>query len=133
MNKSVVGIQFIFISFSLMTDEQTPRRDSFMRDKSKVISMLMTYGFIEVSDIIFVLTLSRSSQLTATELYYLECKLNECLRSHDNGSDYFIPLRELKEEVVALKSKFETGMVERYLSRHKSGFNLLRRLREHFS
>lgn len=104
-----------------------------MRDKSKIISVLMTYGFLEVSDIIFVLTLSRSSQLKATELYYLECKLNECLRNHDNGSDYFIPLRELREEVVSMKSNFESGMVERYLSRHQSGFNLLRRLREHFN
>lgn len=104
-----------------------------MREKAKIISMLMTYGFIEVSDMIFVLTFSRSSHLDTTELYYLECKLSECLRNHDNGSDYFIPLRKLQEEVINSRNKFESGMVERYLSRHKSGFNLLRRFREHFS
>lgn len=104
-----------------------------MRDKAKIISVLMTYGFIEVSDIIFLLTLSRSNQLKATELYYLECKLNECLRNHDNGSDYFVPLRDLKKEVVTLKNSFESGIVEQYLSRHRSRFNLLkifRRFRE---
>lgn len=109
------------------------RQVKVMREKSKIISMLMTYGFLEISDIIFVLTLSRSRQVKASELYYLECKLNECLRNHDNGSDYFIPLRELKDEVVALKSNFESGIVEHYLSRHKSRFNLLKRLRDHLN
>jgi len=81
-----------------------------MRDKSKIISMLMAYGFKEVSDIIFVLTLSHLSKLGTAELYYLECKLDECLRNHDNGSDYFIPLRELKEEVEDQKNNFESRL-----------------------
>ena len=78
----------------------------------------MTYGFMEVADIICVLNLSRSGKLKVTELYFVESKLNECLRNHDNGSDYFILLRELKEEIVTLKNNFESGKVERYLSRH---------------
>jgi len=63
------------------------------------------YGFVEVSDILNFLSfldLTKATWLGSSEYIYVRSKLEMCLRNHDDGSDYFIPLREFATELDCL-------------------------------
>ncbi|ELJ7526537.1 TPA: hypothetical protein O7X93_003913 [Salmonella enterica] len=51
------------------------------------------YGFVECSTLIAFIDLFYIPYPDHSGLHYILCKTEECLRNHDNGSDYFSELR----------------------------------------
>jgi hypothetical protein len=66
---------------------------------SRLQQKLSGYGFTEVSDVRIFLACVAGDFPRGTELIYIHNKLHECLRNHDNGSDYFTGLRGLVKQV----------------------------------
>lgn len=60
------------------------------------------YGFTEISDIIIFLDVICHGLPDLPDYIYIRRKLDRCLSHHDNGSDYFIPLREFACELDAI-------------------------------
>lgn len=60
------------------------------------------YGFIEMADILRFIDFICSSPPERNDYLFTRGKLGLCLRHHDDGSDYFIPLRELATELDCL-------------------------------
>jgi len=62
------------------------------------------YGFVEVVDIFRFLDFVSGLLLEKSEYIYIRSKIEICLRCNDDGSDYFIPLREFASELDCLLS-----------------------------
>jgi len=66
------------------------------RMKTKTLfCFFKSYGFIEISEILFAIHASPSSRVNNTLLINIHARLQECLARHDNGSNYFQHLRTL--------------------------------------
>lgn len=57
------------------------------------------YGFIEVSMLMDYIGIYDGRMLKIHELLYCYGEVVSCLSLHDTGSEYFIPLRSLKDEL----------------------------------
>lgn len=77
-----------------------PENDYFSRQR--IGEKVRDYGFIEIAEISKFLKLMCGDELDAVDLSYVRGKLGACLRHHDNGSDYFMQLRELASELDSL-------------------------------
>ncbi len=60
---------------------------------------LHMYGFIETGDIINILDSLNVLYPDRITLHFIRGRLSACLAEHDNGEDYFIPLRQLACEI----------------------------------
>ncbi|HGK4757612.1 TPA: hypothetical protein ACJ2XJ_005000, partial [Enterobacter cloacae] len=70
--------------------------------KNAVMRKVESMGFLEAADIIRFLSFFCDGELKTSECVYIRSKVDECLRSHDDTSDYFIGLRELASELDAV-------------------------------
>lgn len=61
----------------------------------ELLAEIQGYGFMEISDIKYFISVMARLNPTACEYLYIREKLALCLINHDNGADYFIPLRHL--------------------------------------
>lgn len=52
------------------------------------------YGFTEISDILNLKCIASEASLL-----YIKERLTTCLNNHDRGEDWFIPLRQLLQEI----------------------------------
>ncbi|WP_434747273.1 hypothetical protein [Pantoea sp. Lu_F5_004] len=68
----------------------------------RVKAIICGYGFIEVNDIFKFIEFLCHGELDTSELVYIRNKIGLCLRRHDDGQDYFIPLREFATELDCL-------------------------------
>lgn len=57
------------------------------------------YGFIEISYIFSFLDLVCRTPPTESDYIYIRSSIGSCLKKHDDGSDYFIPLRDFALEL----------------------------------
>lgn len=64
-------------------------------EKIRLRHFLTHYGFIEISDIVYFLTLYCQNTVNNYDLKLIRCYLGLCLDNHDNGSAYFQDLRTL--------------------------------------
>lgn len=70
--------------------------------RKSVHETLQGFGFTEVADILNFLDFMCGSDLDVSEIAYLRQKIHLCLRRNDNGSNYFIRLREFATELDCL-------------------------------
>ena len=63
--------------------------------RNALIRELSRYSFVEVSDVMTFLRLICPTVPDDAAILYLQKKLSECLKNHDNGSDYFDLLRDV--------------------------------------
>ena len=66
------------------------------------MDIVRNYGFIECADILFFLKYLNNEKVEQTSLSWISSKLNECLGNHDDGKDYFIALRKLRNDIINL-------------------------------
>lgn len=66
-------------------------------------ALFSQYGFIEISDIVYFLSVYCCATVHHRDLQLIRYRLGICLNNHDNGSDYFQTLRTLYT-VLYLKS-----------------------------
>lgn len=74
----------------------------FYLQKEQIRERVGGYGFIEIADVLRFIDLICSSPPDRSDYVFIRGKLDLCLRYHDNGDDYFIPLRELVTELDCL-------------------------------
>ena len=74
--------------------------------RNALLSELTRYNFVEVSQVVTFLQLICPTVPDGTHIRYMHEKLTECLKNHDNGSDWFDGLRgvvgRLREETSAV-------------------------------
>ncbi|MGE9552890.1 hypothetical protein ACQPT2_17130 [Erwinia amylovora] len=70
--------------------------------KGKIKERLSFYGFTEIADIMRFIKLVCSTPPDVSDFNFIRSKIDLCLRHHDNGSDYFIALREFASELDAV-------------------------------
>lgn len=63
--------------------------------KSYIVEVLDRYNFIECAHVIDFILIFCSFGIEINELEYIEKKVHQCLKNHDNGSDFFSDLRSL--------------------------------------
>ncbi len=63
--------------------------------RNALLSELTRYGFTEVGDVVMFLRLICPTVPDDAAILYMHEKLAECLKNHDNGSDYFDALRNV--------------------------------------
>lgn len=73
--------------------KKTKHRKSDAPSSRYIKEMLGNYGFIEISDILIFLSIIGEGKYEAFEYKYIRSKLSECIRKHDNGSEYFESIR----------------------------------------
>lgn len=64
-------------------------------EKIRLRNFFMHYGFIEISNIVYFLSLHCKDTVNNYDLEFIRCYLGLCLDRHDNGSVYFQSLRTL--------------------------------------
>lgn len=62
---------------------------------AEILAETQRYGFTELADIKAFLSAVSHINPTVCEYVYIREKLTLCLITHDNGADYFTPLRRL--------------------------------------
>lgn len=72
--------------------------------KNQLRERIGHYGFVEVADILRFIDFICSSPPDRSDYAFIRSKLDLCLRHHDNGSNYFIELREFASELDAMIS-----------------------------
>lgn len=72
----------------------------FMKDN--LIKIFEKYGFIECADILLFLEICCTTYPDRIAYTYIENKLLQCLKNHDNGSDYFFELKTLADNLKEL-------------------------------
>ncbi|MGK3143635.1 hypothetical protein [Pantoea sp. C2G6] len=70
--------------------------------KEEMIKRLSYYGFSEVADILRFIKLVCSSPPDLIDFTYIRNKVGSCLDHNDDGSEYFIGLREFASELDAV-------------------------------
>lgn len=78
--------------------------------KQYIMDIVRSYGFIECADILFFLKYLNNEKVDQASLSWISSKLNECLVNHDDGKDYFIALRKLRNDII----KFDTSHLIKY-------------------
>ncbi|HFQ9141769.1 TPA: hypothetical protein ACHTOV_004255 [Enterobacter cancerogenus] len=91
------GAELISSSFR---DERLTQRIYLPREQLR--ERVGRYGFIEIADILRFIDFICSSPPERNDYIFIRGKLDLCLRHHDDGGDYFIPLRELATELDCL-------------------------------
>ncbi len=61
--------------------------------RNALLSELTRYNFVEVNDVVTFLQQICPTIPDDTDILYMREKLTECLKNHDNGSDWFDGLR----------------------------------------
>lgn len=84
-------------------------KNGFRLSRTHMEKRVGRYGFIECGMLMHFLLLICDDEPGLTELIYIKEKISECLRNHDNQSDYFSDLkvlrREICDEIVFLTSE----------------------------
>jgi len=62
-----------------------------------LIKIVQFYGFIECGQILSFLTHVCVDHPDYADLSWIYRKINQCLRNHNNGSDYFHALEKLQQ------------------------------------
>lgn len=63
--------------------------------RNVLLRELSRYGFTEVSDVVRFLQVICPTVPDDAAILYMQEKLGECLKNHDNGSDWFDGLRDV--------------------------------------
>ncbi|MEB4673601.1 hypothetical protein MXL54_02295 [Enterobacteriaceae bacterium G50] len=64
--------------------------------RSELLAALKQYGFIETSEAIIFLSIIAENKLRTEDKQFVHAKIVQCLAHHEDGSDYFARLRDLK-------------------------------------
>lgn len=67
--------------------------------RQELTEAIRHYGFTECGEMLAFLEYVCDTYPDQSDLTWLREKTDECLKSHDNGSDYFAGLRLLKDEL----------------------------------
>ncbi len=78
---------------------QVDEKDLHLLTREVAINKIRGYGFVEIRDALKFLQGMCDLVLDRGDLTYLRGKIDVCLRHHDNGSNYFISLREFASEL----------------------------------
>jgi len=78
--------------------------DIYCLTPKKAYEKIGYYGFAEVGDVLQFLRKLPDAELSSFEIALLREKLEICLKRHDDGSDYFISLREFATEIDCIIS-----------------------------
>lgn len=73
-----------------------------MLTKVNLYERISPFGFTEIADIYHFLKSVRPFYPDRSVYFYIRTKISECLRKNDDGSDYFIPLREFLSELTCI-------------------------------
>lgn len=73
-----------------------------MLTKIDLYDRISHFGFTEIADIYQFLKSVRPFYPDKNVYRYIRAKIAECLRTNDDGSDYFIPLREFLSELSCI-------------------------------
>ncbi len=73
--------------------------------KSYVVEVLDKYNFIECSHVVDFMMIFCNLGIEVNELEYIEKKIHQCLKNHDDGSDFFSDLRSLLDFIELEKSR----------------------------
>ena len=71
----------------------------FSLSPDRIKERLRYFGFTEVDEILKFISIIDAEDADASGYTYIRARLDRCLRNHDNGDDYFIPLREIASEL----------------------------------
>lgn len=72
--------------------------------KKQLRERVQSYGFIEIADILRFIDFVCIPLPDKGDYIFIRNKIELCLKNHDNGSDYFITLREFASELDAMIS-----------------------------
>lgn len=72
--------------------------------KKQLKERVSLYGFVEIADVLRFIDFICSSPPDRSDYVFIRSKIDLCLRRHDNGSNYFIELREFASELDAMIS-----------------------------
>jgi len=64
-----------------------------------LINIIQFYGFIECGQILSFLNHVCVEHLDDADLSWIYRKINQCLRNHSNGSDYFSDLEKVRKVI----------------------------------
>lgn len=64
-----------------------------------IVNIVNKHGFIECGEIAIFLSCLVNVNPDRESLRWVLVRLNECLANHDNGHDYFLKLRNLRDEI----------------------------------
>lgn len=78
-------------------------RKAFL-SKSQLKERFVHYGFIEIADVLRFIEFACSSPPERSDYMFIRDKIYLCLKYHDNGSNYFIELREFASMLDAMIS-----------------------------
>ncbi|MCU6345967.1 hypothetical protein [Enterobacter quasiroggenkampii] len=66
---------------------------------SDLSERLSGFGFIECQDVSVFLSLVCDRKPDSKDLFWIKGKIRACLSRHDNGNEYFEPLRIIEKEL----------------------------------
>jgi len=69
--------------------------------REELINVIQFYGFIECGQILSFLTHVCVENPDDADLSWIYRKINQCLRNHNNGSDYFYALERIRMIIEA--------------------------------
>lgn len=75
---------------------------SYFLTRELALEKIGRYGFVEIADAQKFLKVMCDVVLDSSDLAYLRKKIDACLRHHDNGTNYFVSLREFATELDCL-------------------------------
>lgn len=67
--------------------------NDYLLNPKQLLVIYQRYGFIECANIQRFIVLVCGPSLNEVDLIYIREKTLECLKKHDNGDDYFTPLK----------------------------------------
>ncbi|ELC6383286.1 hypothetical protein Q8V88_003984 [Enterobacter hormaechei] len=72
--------------------------------KKQLREKIEGFGFVEVADVLRFIEFVCSSPPEKSDYIFIRHKVELCLKHHDDGSNYFIELREFASELDAMIS-----------------------------
>lgn len=78
---------------SISEEKTLPKKRSVSAGYIK--SRIENFSFTEVADILNFLCFTDNGTPECSDYMYIRGKIDRCLRNHDNGEGYFVPLWEL--------------------------------------
>lgn len=76
--------------------EKSPTPEITVNDLTERLSF---FGFIECQEISVFLNLVCDRKPDSKDLFWIKGKIRACLSRHDNGNEYFEPLRIIEREL----------------------------------
>lgn len=82
------------------TTQEIAEIDISQVNRDWLYSRVKSFGFIEIDCVLRFLECVCKQFPDESDILYVSSKISECLKIHDNGGDYFSPLREVKVMLV---------------------------------